>query len=275
MSKIKRLSMVLLIVSMLVVSFGSLSFAYSDITLGFTAISENTVSLSWSDANVAYYDIYKNDVLLCPYVSAYSTNIQDLSSDTVYEFEAVGKDSDDNVVCTSNRLYIKTLPTTLTLSSSSKTQTSVSLSWNYNAYAPSYDIYKDGSYYTTVTYESCTITGLSAGTTYGFDVRAKTSSGSVFVTSNTLNVTTDQQPQQLTVTSPSKTSTAIWLTWNNIAAYYEVYRNGNMLCPYVSAYSLCSSGLTPNTTYSFMVKGRNGQGQLIYTSNTIYVTTLP
>jgi len=79
------------------------------------------------------------------------------------------------------------------LNASSITQTSTILSWNAatdNVGVTAYNVYRNGSLLTTVTNTSYTVTGLSAGTTYGFVVAAVDAAGNSSANSNVLNVTT-------------------------------------------------------------------------------------
>ena len=79
------------------------------------------------------------------------------------------------------------------LASSGTTQTSTSLSWDAstdNVGVTGYDIYKNGSFLSTVSSTSYTVNGLSASTTYSFYVKAKDEAGNISAKSNTISVTT-------------------------------------------------------------------------------------
>ncbi len=80
------------------------------------------------------------------------------------------------------------------LASSNVTENSVVLNWNAatdNIGVTGYDIYRNGSYLTTSSNTSSTVTGLSSSTTYSFYVKAKDAAGNESGASNTINVTTD------------------------------------------------------------------------------------
>ncbi len=84
-----------------------------------------------------------------------------------------------------------TAPTNLTASGT--TQTTTNLSWTAstdNVGVTGYDIYQGATLLGTVTGTSEPITGLTAGTTYTFSVRAKDAAGNVSAASNTVTVTT-------------------------------------------------------------------------------------
>ena len=83
------------------------------------------------------------------------------------------------------------------LSAANTTQTGTDLSWNAssdNVGVTGYDVYQDGSLIASVSGTSYSVSGLTASTTYAFNVRAKDAAGNVSGNSNTLNVTTSDAP---------------------------------------------------------------------------------
>ncbi|MFL1895662.1 endonuclease [Aquimarina sp. 2-A2] len=79
------------------------------------------------------------------------------------------------------------------LISASTTQTSTQLSWNAssdNVGVTGYEIFRNGSLSTTVSGTTTTVSGLMAGTTYTFTVKAKDAAGNRSAVSNTRTVTT-------------------------------------------------------------------------------------
>lgn len=79
------------------------------------------------------------------------------------------------------------------LSASNVTQTSLTLSWTAstdNVGVTGYDVYQGGTNIGSVTGTTANVTGLSAGTSYSFTVRAKDAAGNVSAASAALNVTT-------------------------------------------------------------------------------------
>lgn len=80
------------------------------------------------------------------------------------------------------------------LSASNITETTVDLSWNAsndNVGVTGYDVYQGTALLGTTANTSAQITGLSSGTNYTFNVRAKDDAGNVSGASNTVSVTTD------------------------------------------------------------------------------------
>ncbi len=81
------------------------------------------------------------------------------------------------------------------LASSNVASTSLTLNWTAstdNVGVTGYDVYKNGSLYTTVSSTTANVTGLSANTSYSFYVKAKDAAGNVSSASSTINVTTLQ-----------------------------------------------------------------------------------
>jgi len=83
------------------------------------------------------------------------------------------------------------------------------------------------------------------------------------------------------LTSPSKTSTSVSLSWNASTdtggsglAGYRVFRNGTQVAQ-VTGTTHTDSGLTANTTYSYVVRAVDGAGNVSGPSNTLSVTTNP
>ncbi|MGG1550331.1 sugar-binding protein [Paenibacillus ferrarius] len=106
----------------------------------------------------------------------------------------------------------------------------------------------------------------------------------VFYGDTLMSEGTDTEPPTVpsNLTSPSKTSTSVNLSWtastdNTGVAGYNIYSGG----VYVGATTTLSStsytvnGLTPNTAYSFTVKAKDGAGNLSASSNALSVTTAP
>ncbi|WP_258171283.1 fibronectin type III domain-containing protein [Paenibacillus sp. R14(2021)] len=179
-----------------------------------------------------------------------------------------------------------TAPTNL--SSPSKTSTSVNLSWTAstdNIGVTGYDIYNGSTLAGTVTSGTAfTVSGLTANTAYSFTVKAKDAAGNVSLASNALSVTTNtsSDTQAPTVpsslTSPSKTSTSVNLSWtastDNIGvAGYDIYNGSTLVGSTTSATTFTVSGLSASTAYSFTVKAKDAAGNVSAASNSVSVTT--
>ena len=103
---------------------------------------------------------------------------------------------------------VPSTPTNLTASNT--TQTTTDLSWTAstdNVGVTGYDVYQGASVIATVSTTTYQVTGLTASTSYSFNVRAKDAAGNESAASNTVNVTTldipDTTAPVITLNGPS------------------------------------------------------------------------
>ena len=176
------------------------------------------------------------------------------------------------------------------LSSSNITTSSFTLTWTAstdNVGVAGYDVYQDGIKInpSTITSTSYNVTGLIAGTTYSYVVKAKDAAGNQSTPSTSLNVTTNSQDSQ-PPTAPSNlaatniVTTSFTFSWSastdNVGvAGYDVYKNGvkmNSAALIGTSYSV--TGLLPNTTYSMTVVAKDAIGNQS-TSIAMSVSTIP
>ncbi|QRG65261.1 S8 family serine peptidase [Brevibacillus choshinensis] len=141
--------------------------------------------------------------------------------------------------------------------------------------ATSYDVYKDGSFYTNTTSTSPVISGLTNGVQYSFYVIAKNSYGNS-PASNTVYATPTSggsAPSTPSLTVGSATTSSLTLTYSaSGATSYDIYRSGSLISGGRTSTSFTDSGLSANTTYSYYVIARNSYGSA--TSSTRTGTTL-
>lgn len=119
------------------------------------------------------------------------------------------------------------------LSASSGGTSTINLSWSSVSGATSYDIYRDGSYWTSTSSTSITNSGLSAGTQYCYCVRACNSSG-CSGNSNQACATTNiptPTPAAPSLSAMATGASTISLSWNatSYATSYNVYQNGSYI----------------------------------------------
>ncbi|MBN8640537.1 MAG: T9SS type A sorting domain-containing protein [Flavobacteriales bacterium] len=179
-------------------------------------------------------------------------------------------------------------PTAPTLSASGTTSNSTNLSWTGatdNVAVTGYDVYRNGALIgSTTTATTFAVTGLTASTTYTFNVRAKDAAGNVSVNSNTVSVTTSAAPADTvaptapTLSASGTTATSTNLSWtgatDNVGVTgYDVYRGGVLIGSTTTATTFAATGLTAATTYTFNVRAKDAAGNVSVNSNTVTVTT--
>ncbi len=155
----------------------------------------------------------------------------------------------------------------------------VMLTWTSSAGATSYDIYKNGSYRTTVTSTSFdNNANVLAGQTYSYYVIAKNSSGST--QSNTINVSVPSTvcggpPGSFSLTGTAScngTASQITLNWTTSsgATSYDVYRNSTLYYSGVTGTQFINnSDIAPGSNYTYFIQAKNSYGST--NSNTVSV----
>jgi cellulase/cellobiase CelA1/aryl-phospho-beta-D-glucosidase BglC (GH1 family)/chitodextrinase len=178
------------------------------------------------------------------------------------------------------------VPTGLTVTGTS--QTTVGLSWNAstdNVGVTGYDVLTGSTVVGSTTTTSFTVTGLTAGTTYSFAVRAKDAAGNLSAASAAVSVATVSAPGGDTtppsaptgLTVAGKTSLAVSLTWtastDNVGVTGYDVLNGASVAGTTASTAFTVTGLSPNTTYTFAVRARDAVGNVSAASVPVTVTT--
>jgi chitodextrinase len=187
------------------------------------------------------------------------------------------------------------------LTASGTTSTSTNLSWNAstdNVGVTGYNILRatgtSGGTFSQVgtsTSTSFSNSGLTANTSYRYQVQAFDAAGNVSAASNTVTITTSggggdttppSAPSNLTASGTTSTSTN--LSWNastdnvGVTGYNILRATGTSGGTFSqvgtsTSTSFTNSGLTANTSYRFQVQARDAAGNVSAVSNTVTVTT--
>gem|GEM_PF-1309147 len=261
------------------------------------SLTETGFLFSWiasaDNVGVTGYDVFQNGTRVAS-VTGTSANITGLSASTTYAMTVKAKDAAGNISIASAVFNVTTPDTQAPaapgpLSASNITQSGFTLSWTAsldNVGVTGYDVYRNGSYESSVTGTTASITGLAASTSYAMTVRAKDAAGNTSVSSAILNVTTaeavivdSQAPAVPTgLTFSNVTQTGFTLGWtastDNVGVTgYDVYQDGVLIAT-VAVNSADISGLTASATYAMTVSARDAAGNISGLSVPLNVTTL-
>ncbi len=183
----------------------------TNLVAGATTLSSIAVSWTASTDNVAVtgYDISSGGVVVGSSPTT-SFTVAGLATDTAYTFTVRAKDAAGNVSAASAPLTARTAtdvvipgpdtvaPTAPTnLVAGTTTTSAVPLTWTAstdNVGVTGYDVYSGTTKVGSSTTTSHTVTGLTAGTSYTFTVRAKDAAGNVSVPSAAVTATTQTVP---------------------------------------------------------------------------------
>ena len=250
------------------------------------AVSANTltqtaVKLTWAvTSGATSYYVYKNGSLYGSAITTNTASITGLTASTLYTFTVLASNSGGSSAQSAG-LPVTTLPnapaapTSLAVSANTLTQTTVTLTWATTTGATSYNVYENGSKYSSLVQNtSVQITGLIAGTTYSFTVSAVNAGGEGTQSAAYSVTTLIGVPTGLTVSSVTQTSATLSWAAATGATSYNVYKNGIKFSSLVTNTSAPITGLTVGTTYSFTVSAVNSGGEGAQ-SSALSVTTLP
>ena len=257
--------------------------------------SDTGIRLVWNQSvdniGVYGYRIYRNGAELTDTPAPYYED-RNLTPGVSYTYAVTAIDLSGNESSQSYSITATTnLPTSsgpisapqnLTVSATSATR--AYLSWNApaNGAAVRYRIYRDGVHITNAsgtTYESM---GLSPGTAYTFIIYAVDGAGNISPASNSVQAATSSPtpsgpisaPQSLRVNATS--DTRAYLSWNapanGAAVRYRIYRDGVHITN-ASGTAYESMGLSPGTTYTFVIYAVDSAGNISPASNSIQATT--
>jgi chitodextrinase len=154
------------------------------------AFQTNEKSTGWGFNN----DFYNNTVYM-DNTTGYVVNVKAGSAKACNNTRSPSGNMYTGAVTTytscSSDTQAPTAPTNLAATAATSSQ--INLSWTAstdNVGVASYDVYRGGSFLKNVAGTSTSDTGLAAGTTYSYDVKAKDAAGNVSAASNTASATT-------------------------------------------------------------------------------------
>lgn len=163
------------------------------------------------------------------------------------------------------------------------TASSAKISWNPQSDAISYNVFRNGQNIQQVNNTVFEDSGLTANTTYTYEIQAKGSSGLTSAKSAPLNVKTNNEDIPEKPTAPSNlhsmavTENSVSLMWTASThsqgiKNYQVFENGIKVGETVQT-SFLRTGLTQVTEYTYTVKSVAMNDQLSDVSNELKVRT--
>jgi len=275
----------------------------------FSATS-NSLLVSWtlSDTSILYFEVQMSSdagatwTTIASQTDAITANsfvAKNLLSSMNYAFKVRGVNSKGAGAWSANATGMTLAATTSTNPPASApslqpgliTQTSIEVKWLTVADAKTYQLQYKGGALTTftdvpgasdTTSTSAILTGLSASTSYSFQIRAKNTAGygpwSATATWTTSAATTQPAPTgPLNIYFDNQTSSSFHVYWNQVsyADYYvvTVSKSDPMVSSFdfsqtTSMFDATLSGLLADTNYYVKVTARNSSGSYFNTSQT-------
>jgi chitodextrinase len=268
-----------------------------------TAVSISRIDLSWSAStdNVAVtgYRVFRNSALLITLGNA-TTTYQDrgLTAGATYIYTVRALDAAGNVSGLSPTASATTLTTPDTiaptvpdnLAAVAVGDSQIALSWlasTDNDVVAGYRVYRNGAFLIQLadftTYQD---TGLTASTTYSYNVDAIDAAGNVSGLSAAANATTLSTPDTIAPSTPkglaanAVSPSQINLSWSastdNVAVTgYRITRNGALLITLGNVTTYQDTGLGAATTYTYRVRALDAAGNVSGQSTAASATTPP
>jgi chitodextrinase len=161
----------------------------------------------------------------------------------------------------------------------------IDLTWDANSESDldHYNVYRDGTKIVETVSESYSDTGLTAGTTYTYEVSAVDTSGNEGTLSNSASATTDEEtsdttpPAQVTgLTATAVSTSQIDLAWDANSEsdldHYNIYRDGSKIAE-TTTESYSDTDLASGTTYTYEVSAVDTSGNEGTLSSSASATT--
>jgi hypothetical protein len=220
-------------------------------------------------------------------VTAHSVTINGLTPGTNYNFDVVSANGSSISSTSGNSTFTTTASPVISAVASSVTSVSATITWTTDQssssavnYGTSTGYGSSGSGAGSVTSHSVTLTGLTPGTQYDFDLVSTNGSGGT-TTSGNFTFTTTPPPTISAVTATGITTTGATITWttdqnSSSSVNYGTttgYGSTTSAAGSVMSHSVTLTGLTAGTTYDYDVTSVNGTTGSATSGNFSFVTT--
>ena len=236
-------------------------------SLNGSTLSTTSISLTYS-GNYTNVSITRNGTSISGATNITGTTYTDtgLTPHTSYTYVVIPNNSAGAGV--SSSITKGTLPILTSLSISSETASQIVLV--YDGSYTNVSITRNGtaiSSATNITGKTFTDTGLTGDTSYTYVVTPNNSSGS----GSTLSITKCTLPN-ITLSVTSETTTQIVLAYSGNYTNVSITRDGSSIATHITGAGYTDMGLSPNTSYIYIVTPYNSEGNSGSTSSLTYVT---
>ena len=241
-----------------------------------SGITHNSITLGWTKSTGATtYEV--NGGALSGWTDAGDVatyTFTGLSAGTSYSLQVRAKNTGGETAAPAvSAVTVPAAPTGVAVDASATTQTAITLEWTKSTGATSYEVQggTHNSWHDVGDVALYQFTGLSAGTSYSLEVRAKNASGESPAAAAVSAVTVPAAPTGVAVDASATTQTAITLTWTKSAGAttYEVQggtHNSWQDVGDVATYTF--TGLSAGTSYTLEVRAKNASGESPAASDT-------
>jgi hypothetical protein len=269
-----------------------------------TAISSTSATITWttdqtssSQVNYGTTTAYgSQSTLNASLVTSHSVTLTGLTPGTTYNYDVVSVNGASTSTTSANFTFATTAgaaPVISAVTATGITSTSATITWTTDQSANSQVNYGTTTAYgsqstlntSLVTSHSVTLTGLTPGTTYNYDVFSANASSTSATSSNfTFATTAASAPVISAVTATSITTTSATITWTTDQASSSQVNYGTttaygsqstLNASLVTSHSVTLTGLTPGTTYDYDVVSVNGSSTSATSANFTFATTTP
>ncbi len=275
--------------------------------VGSSGVTYNAATISWttneiSDTQVDYGTTAgygSSTVLNTAKVTSHSASLSGLTASTTYHYQVKSKDAAGNLATSGDFSFATpaapdtTPPTISGVGSSGVTANAATVNWTTNEASDTQVEYGTSTAYGSstvvnsvmVTSHSASLSGLTASTTYHYQVKSKDAAGNL-ATSGDFTFATPAAPDTTPPTisgvgSPGVTYNAATIGWTtNEASDTQVdygttagYGSSTVLnASMVTSHSASLSSLTASTTYHYRVKSKDAAGNLATSGDFTFAT---
>ena len=271
-----------------------------------TSIASSSVTITWTtdqaSTSLVNYGPTTNygasSSLNSTLQTSHSVTLSGLTQSTLYNFQVVSANATSNSATSADYTFTTAVgvgaPVISAVAAGGMTNTAATITWTTDQPSSSQVAYGPTASYgstsalasTLVSSHSVTLTGLTAGTTYNFQVISINSAGTQATSTNS-SLTTTGTPAAPVISSVAATtisSSSATITWTTDQATSSLVNYGTTAAygsastidnTRVTSHSITLTGLASNTTYNYQVVSSNSAGTQAISANFTFSTGTP